>query len=55
MNFNTSEVDFFIKKSGLVFNGVNIDNRQSAISLFAGYQITATFAIEAGYVDLGER
>jgi OOP family OmpA-OmpF porin len=45
-----SKVDF----CGDAFPGANCDEKDTTWKVFAGYQINRNFALELGYIDLGE-
>jgi len=54
-DLSSSDVNAFNQASGLDVSSIDIDDSGFASSLFAGYQLTQHFAVEAGYIDLGDR
>ena len=51
----SGSLDEFYNASGISANSVDIDDSGLAFSLFAGYQFSTYFGVEAGYLNLGER
>jgi outer membrane protein OmpA-like peptidoglycan-associated protein len=49
------DLNLFYQQSGLSANSIAVDDSDTAFSVFAGYQFSTHFAIEGGYIDLGER
>jgi VCBS repeat-containing protein len=54
-NVSQSSLDNAADESNLDAQSFDLQNQGTAYSLFAGYQFTSYFALEAGYLDLGER
>lgn len=50
-----ADLDHFYQQSGLSANSISVDDSDVAFSVFTGYQFSTHFAIEGGYIDLGER
>jgi len=49
------QLDTFYNKSGLDATSTDIDKSDLSGALFIGYQFNSYFALEAGYLNLGER
>lgn len=54
-DISQSDIDTFYADTGFEASSINIDDRDLAYSLMAGYQFTTHWAIEGAYIDLGER
>ena len=50
-----TQLDTFYSESGLNATSTDIDNKGISGSLFFGYQFNRYFALEAGYLNLGDR
>jgi len=50
-----SALDNFYQQSGLIAQSVDIDDSDNSFSVFGGYQFSSYLALEAGYLDLGNR
>lgn len=50
-----SDLDRFYNQTGINADAVSIDDSDTTSSLFLGYQFNTYFALEAGYLSLGER
>jgi len=54
-DINQKQLDTFYNKSGLDATSTDIDKSDVSGALFIGYQFNSYFALEAGYLNLGER
>lgn len=54
-NVSQTDVDRFFQQSNLAANSIAVDDNDSTWSAFVGYQFNTYFALELGYLDLGER
>ena len=54
-DINGSDLDGFYQQSGISASSIDVDDNDMAFSLFSGYQFSTNFAVEGGYIDLGER
>jgi len=54
-NVSQQSLDKAAEDSNLDAQSFDLQNQGTAYSLFAGYQFNSFFALEAGYLDLGER
>jgi OOP family OmpA-OmpF porin len=54
-DISSNNLDNFYQASGVSANSIDIDDTDMAFSVFGGYQFSSYFAVEGGYVDLGER
>eukprot|EP00918_Siedleckia_nematoides_P046274 GHVU01101452.1.p1 GENE.GHVU01101452.1~~GHVU01101452.1.p1 ORF type:complete len:407 (+),score=23.04 GHVU01101452.1:907-2127(+) len=54
-DISQGDIDRFFAESGINATSIAIDKKDSAAALNLGYQFHSYFAIEAGYLDLGER
>jgi outer membrane protein OmpA-like peptidoglycan-associated protein/opacity protein-like surface antigen len=54
-DLSSSEIQSFNQASGLDVSSIDIDDSGFASTLFVGYQFSQYFAVEAGYMDLGDR
>ena len=52
---NNEELNQLFNDAGITANSVTIDNSDLSFSVFAGYQFSSYFAVEGGYLNLGER
>ena len=52
---NKSDFDQLYQNTNIEANAVSVDNTDLTQSLFLGYQFNKYFALEAGYLNLGER
>jgi len=50
-----ADLDGFYQQSGLSVNSIAVDDSDIAFSVYTGYQFSTHFAIEGGFLDLGER
>lgn len=54
-NVNRTDIDKMLVQQQLNAQTVNVDDSDSALALHFGYQVKPHFAVELGYMDLGER
>lgn len=54
-DISQSNIDTFYNETGFEANSIDVNDSDLAFSLMAGYQFTTHWAIEAAYIDLGER
>ena len=52
---SSSDINRFYQQSGLEANSISLDDNGLASSLHFGYQFNPYWALEASYIDLGER
>jgi OOP family OmpA-OmpF porin len=52
---DSGDLDRFYQDAGVNANSLSFDDSDTSYSLFAGYQFSTYLALEAGYLDLGER
>lgn len=54
-DISQGDIDTFYNKASVEASSINIDNRDLAFSLMAGYQFSTYWAVEGAYIDLGKR
>jgi len=49
------DINYFYQQSELEASSINVDDADTSTSVFVGYQFNTHWALEAAYIDLGER
>lgn len=52
---DNNNLNRFYHDNGITANTINVDDSDIAFSFFGGYQFSTHFAVEGGYLNLGER